>query len=83
MFELEEVELTFTKGAVKAIADDAIKRKTGARGLRSIIEKVMLNTMYEVPSDPTVQKCIIEAETIHKQTHPKLIHRPDHSVKAS
>ena len=55
MFEIEDVELNFTKGGVKAIAEEAIKRKTGARGLRSIIEKVMLDTMYEVPSDSSVQ----------------------------
>ena len=83
MFEIEEVELNFTKGGVKAIAEEAIKRKTGARGLRSIIEKVMLNTMYEVPSDSSVQQCIVEAENIQKQTKPKLIHRPDQAAKAS
>ena len=83
MFELEDVELTFTKSAVKAIAEEAIKRKTGARGLRSIIEKVMLDTMYEIPSDPTVQKCIIDADSIFKFSRPKLIHSADQAVKAS
>ena len=83
MFEIEEVELNFTKGGVKAIAEEAIKRKTGARGLRSIIEKVMLDTMYEVPSDSSVQQCIVEAENIQKHTKPKLIHRPDQAAKAS
>ncbi|MEC8342243.1 MAG: ATP-dependent Clp protease ATP-binding subunit ClpX [SAR324 cluster bacterium] len=83
MFEIEDVELNFTKGGVKAIAEEAIKRKTGARGLRSIIEKVMLDTMYEVPSDSSVQKCIVEAENIQKHTKPKLIHRPDQAAKAS
>ncbi len=83
MFEIEDVELNFTKGGVKAIAEEAIKRKTGARGLRSIIEKVMLDTMYEVPSDSSVQQCIVEAENIQKHTKPKLIHRPDQAAKAS
>ena len=83
MFEIEDVELNFTKGGVKAIAEEAIKRKTGARGLRSIIEKVMLDTMYEVPSDSSVQQCIVEAENIQKNTKPKLIHRPDQAAKAS
>ena len=83
MFEIEDVELNFTKGGVKAIAEEAIKRKTGARGLRSIIEKVMLNTMYEVPSDSSVQQCIVEAENIQKHTKPKLIHRPDQAAQAS
>ena len=83
MFEIEDVELNFTKGGVKAIAEEAIKRKTGARGLRSIIEKVMLDTMYEVPSNSSVQQCIVEAENIQKHTKPKLIHRPDQAAKAS
>ena len=83
IFEIEDVELNFTKGGVKAIAEEAIKRKTGARGLRSIIEKVMLDTMYEVPSDSSVQQCIVEAENIQKHTKPKLIHRPDQAAKAS
>ena len=83
MFEIEDVELNFTKGGVKAIAEEAIKRKTGARGLRSIIEKVMLDTMYEVPSDSSVQQCIVEAENIQKHTKPKPIHRPDQAAKAS
>ena len=83
MFEIEDVELNFTKGGVKAIAEEAIKRKTGARGLRSIIEKVMLDTMYEVPSDSSVQQCIVEAENIQKHTKPKLIHCPDQAAKAS
>ena len=83
MFKIEDVELNFTKGGVKAIAEEAIKRKAGARGLRSIIEKVMLDTMYEVPSDSSVQQCIVEAENIQKHTKPKLIHRPDQAAKAS
>ena len=83
MFEIEDVELNFTKGGVKAIAEEAIKRKTGARGLRSIIEKVMLETMYEVPSDSSVQQCIVETENIQKHTKPKLIHLPDQAAKAS
>ena len=83
MFEIEDVELNFSKGGVKAIAEEAIKRKTGARGLRSIIEKVMLDTTYEVPSDSSVHQCIVEAENIQKHTKPKLIHRPDQAAKAS
>ena len=83
MFELEDVELNFSKGAIKAIAEEAIKRKTGARGLRSIIEKVMLDTMYEVPSDTTVKKCVIDSDTILKRSRPKLIHESNQVVKAS
>ena len=50
LFELENVKLTFTEGAVRGIAREAMKKKTGARGLRSIMEKVMLDVMYELPS---------------------------------
>jgi endopeptidase Clp ATP-binding regulatory subunit ClpX len=54
LFELENVKLKFTEGALRAIAKDAIKRKTGARGLRSILENVMLDVMYEIPSQSNI-----------------------------
>jgi ATP-dependent protease Clp, ATPase subunit len=73
----------YQRAESKPLAEEAIKRKTGARGLRSIIEKVMLDTMYEVPSDSSVHQCIVEAENIQKHTKPKLIHRPDQAAKAS
>ena len=80
LFEMDDVKLTFEKDAVDAIADKAFERKTGARGLRSIMEGVMMNTMYEIPSDETIEECVVtkaavdgtgEPLTIHKETMKK------------
>ena len=75
LFELESVKLSFTKGAYKAIAQEAIKRKTGARGLRSILEKAMLNVMYDAPSNSNIQEVVISETTITQGVPPKLIMR--------
>ncbi|HCV85090.1 MAG TPA: ATP-dependent Clp protease ATP-binding subunit ClpX [Deltaproteobacteria bacterium] len=75
LFELENVKLSFTKGAYKVIAQEAIKRKTGARGLRSILEKAMLDIMYETPSNSNIQEVIISENTITQDVPPKLIMR--------
>ncbi len=72
-FEYDGVELVFTDDALKAIAHEAMERSTGARALRTIIEEVMLNIMYEIPSNPGVKKCIIEEETVTKKLDPTLI----------
>jgi ATP-dependent Clp protease ATP-binding subunit ClpX len=76
MFELENVKLTFTKDAVITLAKEAIKRKTGARGLRSIIENSMLDIMYEIPSDPDISEVEISKETILQKAKPKLTKKP-------
>lgn len=76
MFELENVKLTFTKDAVITLAKEAIKRKTGARGLRSIIENSMLDIMYEIPSDPDISEVEISKETILQKDKPKLTKKP-------
>ncbi len=73
MLELDGVELEFDEGALTAIAKEAIERKTGARGLRSIIESTMLDVMYELPSREDVKKCIITAKTITDKERPKLL----------
>jgi ATP-dependent Clp protease ATP-binding subunit ClpX len=73
MLELDDVELEFEEEALKEIAKRAIERKTGARGLRSIIEGIMLDVMFELPSREDVQKCIITADTVRGNTPPKLI----------
>lgn len=73
LFDMDHVELEVTEGAIKAIAQKAIERKTGARGLRSIFEKVMSDTMYEVPSRDDVKKCIVDKDSILKGSKPKLI----------
>ncbi|MFJ7738717.1 ATP-dependent protease ATP-binding subunit ClpX [Lysinibacillus sp. NPDC097287] len=73
MLELDGVELEFDEGALSEIAKEAIDRKTGARGLRSIIEATMLEVMYELPSRDDVKKCIITAKTITDKEKPKLL----------
>ena len=86
MFELENVKLTFKKNAIVTLAKEAIKRKTGARGLRSIIENSMLDIMYEIPSDPDISEVEIRKETILQKSKPKLTKKPSSripQVKAS
>ena len=73
LFEIDHVELEFNDDALASIAKQAIERKTGARGLRSIIEKVMMDIMYEIPSRDDVKKCIITRETIDDQKLPTLL----------
>ncbi|MGH7399729.1 MAG: ATP-dependent Clp protease ATP-binding subunit ClpX, partial [Candidatus Rokuibacteriota bacterium] len=72
-FELEKVRLKFTDDAVAAIAREAMKRGTGARGLRAVLEEVMLEVMYELPSLPGLKECIITREVILNKDRPILI----------
>jgi len=72
-FELDGVDLEFREDALREIAQQAIKRKQGARGLRAIIEDVMLNVMYEVPSRSDVTRCVVTREVISKREDPLLI----------
>jgi ATP-dependent Clp protease ATP-binding subunit ClpX len=74
LFQLEEVNLRFTDGALKAIAREALRRKSGARGLRSIMENVMLDIMYDLPSHPEIQECVINEEVILKHESPLLLY---------
>jgi ATP-dependent Clp protease ATP-binding subunit ClpX len=74
LFEVEGVELKFTDEAYQSIAKDAIKRKSGARGLRAILESVMLDIMYEIPSMPDVRECVIGDEVIKGGEDPLLIY---------
>jgi len=73
LLEMEDVELVFEPAALEAIADLAVKRKTGARGLRSILERIMRGTMYEVPSLDDVRQVVITRESVDKQTEPELV----------
>ncbi|GLB58404.1 ATP-dependent protease ATP-binding subunit ClpX [Cytobacillus sp. NCCP-133] len=73
MLELDDVELEFEEGALEEIAKKAIERKTGARGLRSIIEGIMLDVMFDLPSREDIKKCIITKETVISNGTPKLI----------
>jgi ATP-dependent Clp protease ATP-binding subunit ClpX len=72
-FALDGVELVFTQDALEACADEAILRKTGARGLRTVLEDTLLDVMYEVPSRSDVQKCIVSGETIRNRQRPLLV----------
>ena len=80
MFELDNVKLTFNKEAIHTLAKEAIKRKTGARGLRSIIENSMLDLMYEIPSDPEIKEVEINKDTILQKSEPKLTRNPASSI---
>ncbi|HIU52307.1 MAG TPA: ATP-dependent Clp protease ATP-binding subunit ClpX [Candidatus Merdicola faecigallinarum] len=73
LVELDGVELEFEPEALEVIVDKAIERKTGARGLRSIIEEIMRDIMYEIPSNPKIEKCIITKETVENMGKPELI----------
>jgi ATP-dependent Clp protease ATP-binding subunit ClpX len=74
-FDLENVRLKLTDGALQAIAQEALHRKTGARGLRSILEEVMLDTMYELPSRNDVQECVVTEEVVAKRQQPALLYK--------
>lgn len=73
LFEIQGVELKFTDGAIKAVAREALKRKSGARGLRSILEKAMLDIMFEIPSMKDVRECVVSEEVILQNESPILL----------
>ena len=73
LLELDGVELEFTQEALEAIVDKAIERKTGARGLRSIIEEIMRDIMFDIPSNPKIEKCTITKDTVLNNAGPELI----------
>jgi len=74
LFEMEGVNLRFTEGALRAVAEMAYKRKTGARGLRSILEEIMIDVMYEIPSLSGVKECVITEDVVLKKDRPILIY---------
>ena len=82
LLELDGVELEFTQEALDAIAINAMKRKTGARGLRSIVENILLDTMYDLPSMHDVKKVLVEKDTVDHSQSPKLIFREDTELSA-
>lgn len=73
LFDMDHVDLEIQPDAIEAIAEKALERKTGARGLRGIMEKIMTNIMYEVPSRDDVKKCIITRETVEAEQDPELV----------
>ena len=74
LFELEDTKLTFTQDALRAIAKRAIKRKTGARGLRSIMEDILLNTMFDLPGLDSVEEVVVNEEAVGSDASPLMIH---------
>jgi ATP-dependent Clp protease ATP-binding subunit ClpX len=74
LFEMESVQLKFTEGALSAIANEAIKRKTGARGLRAILEECMLDVMYDLPSRDNIKECIISEDVVTRKQEPILVY---------
>ena len=82
LFSLDEVELEFTEDAVREVAKKSFERKTGARGLRSILESVMNEVMFEIPSDDTISKCIITKEAVDGTGKPVIEYRTEQVNKA-
>ena len=74
-FDFEKVKLKFTDAALRAIAQEALRRHTGARGLRSIMEEIMLDTMYELPSRNDVQECMVTEEAVARRQQPALLYK--------
>jgi ATP-dependent Clp protease ATP-binding subunit ClpX len=74
-FDFEKVKLKFTDAALRAIAQEALRRNTGARGLRSIMEEIMLDTMYELPSRNDVQECMVTEEAVARRQQPHLLYK--------
>ncbi len=82
LFGMEDVELDFTPGALKAIARLAMERKTGARGLRAILEVTMLHIMYDIPSRPNIRKILITEETVLQRDEPQMFIERERGMRA-
>ena len=74
LFDFENVKLRFTEGALRAIAREAMKRKSGARGLRAIMENIMFDVMYEIPSQSNISECIVSEEAVLHHESPILLY---------
>ena len=83
LLQMDDVELIFEPEALEAIVDKAIERKTGARGLRSIIEEIMRDIMFDIPSNEKIEKCIITKDTVLNNAGPKIIENPDKEKKTA
>src|SRR5713226_9437745 len=75
LFDMENVHLRFTEGALTAIAREALKRKSGARGLRAIMENIMLDVMYDIPSQPNIKEVLISEEVVSQKEPPLLVYQ--------
>ena len=74
LFKLDGARLTFKDNALREIAQKAINKKTGARGLRSILENILLKTMYDLPSQDNIEEVIVDASAVKGQTQPIIVH---------
>ena len=83
LFEMESVGLTFTEDALHAIARKAIQRKTGARGLRSIMEGILLDTMFELPTYQGVEEVVVNGEVVEGRAQPLMIYAEKRGGQAS
>jgi ATP-dependent Clp protease ATP-binding subunit ClpX len=83
LFEMENVELEFRDDALQAIAQKAMSRKTGARGLRSIVESILLDTMYDIPSTQGVIKAVVDESVVKGESAPILIYENTETQAAS
>ncbi len=81
LFNMDDVELVFEEDAAEAIADKAFERKTGARGLRSIMEGVLMDVMYQIPSDESIEECIITKAVVDEKCDPVVIHKGEERKK--
>lgn len=81
LFQIDGVELVFEKDAIEAIVEKAIERKTGARGLRSIIEEIMRDIMYEIPSNPNIEKCTVTKDTVLNGAEPEIVVNEQKTVR--
>ena len=79
LFEMEDVELEFREDALRAVARKAMARKTGARGLRTVLENVLLDTMYDLPSSATAKKVVVDQSVVEGESKPYIIHESDES----
>ena len=83
LFELDKVTLRFTQDALHAVARQAIEQKTGARGLRNVLEAAMLDIMYSLPSEKGLLECVINASVVEKNKPPLLNYETDAAVNAA
>lgn len=77
LFEIDGVHLEFTDDALRAVAEETLKRQTGARGLRSVMEAILTSLMFDVPSDPTVEKIVITAGCVRDHAKPEIVYNPE------
>ena len=82
MFEIDSVELEFTPEAIEAVADQAMLRGTGARGLRAIMEEVLLPVMFDVPSDDDITRVVVTREVVLDNVNPTIVRREVRAPRA-